>query len=45
VGEKLVIEGIAPEAVPGRADDFTLRPAVAEQPADPDETTAITAKQ
>jgi len=42
LAEKLVVEGIAPEAVPGRADDFSGRPAVADKPAEPDTTTAIT---
>jgi uncharacterized protein len=45
LAEKLVVEGIAPEAVPGRADDFSGRPAVADKPAEPDTTTAITANQ
>jgi hypothetical protein len=45
LAEKLVVEGIAPEAVPGRADDFSGRPAVAEKPAEPDTTTAITSSQ
>jgi hypothetical protein len=45
LAEKLVVEGIAPEAVPGRADDFSGRPAVADKAAEPDATTAITANQ
>jgi hypothetical protein len=45
LAEKLVVEGIAPESVPGRADDFSGRPAVADKAAEPDTTTAITANQ
>lgn len=45
MGERLVIEGIAPEAVSGRADDFSGRPAVAGKPGEPDTTTAITSNQ
>lgn len=44
-GEKLAIEGIAPDALPGRADDFSaprpVAPTAAQAPAAPETTTAI----
>ena len=44
-GEKLVIEGIAPDALPGRADDFsaprTVAPTAAQTPTASETTTAI----
>ncbi|MGE0500458.1 MAG: DUF459 domain-containing protein [Rhizobiaceae bacterium] len=43
-GEKLAIEGIAPEASPGRADDFSGRPPVVAEPAGDDTTTSIVAR-
>lgn len=45
LAEKLAVQGIAPAPVPGRADDFSGRPAAADKPAEPDETTAITNNQ
>lgn len=40
-GGKLVIEGIAPDAAPGRADDFSWPPKARAGTGDPDTTTAI----